>query len=337
MAPSLGARFLQCVLANSAAWPSFFAINQSTFPFSTFVVSKMKFNPETPLYTSDQRSWGIDAFAVLMTTLLELGKPIVFFVHGRGREPEKSLHRGEPKRGKAVHKIELGYNVSTVMFNWRSAFKWPNIADRDLPLRHTSAGGKSLGLVLEQLLLFQAKHPQAPKPALLVHSMGSIVVQKAVQEGHWPEARALFSNLLFSQPDCDDVGHAEWLDEIASRESTYLTLNEDDKILKRSRDARPRGSRALGLGTSQPLSPQAKYIDISRMGPLGIDDDDHEVFHKGNMDGQVHLCRFFTEVLTGANVILDQRNVESVERGVIYRLRHHLDRNAPCVETPRLP
>lgn len=301
-------------------------------------MSSLKFNAATPLYTSDKTAWRMDQFSEVMGRLLALGKPVVLFVHGRGKEPGKSLKGSTFVKGLAVHKIERGYDASVLMFNWDSAFHGFNFLDREVPLSHTAAGGEALGRLLTLLQQFQSAHPNAKKPALLVHSMGSIVLQHAIEDGHWPDANTLFSAVLFSQPDANDSGHAAWLDQVARREQTFVTLNQDDHVLKRSTDARPAGTHALGLGTTEPLAPNARYIDISRMGPLGKKDEDHEVFGKGAMNGQLYLCQFFTQALTGSAVSLDPAvNVESVTRDVVYRLRDRREPSAPCLKVPELP
>ena len=301
-------------------------------------MSKLKFNAETPLYTSDAKAWRIDQLPDVLKTLQATGKPIVFFVHGRGKEPGKSLLGGTYTIGMAVHKIERGYDVRVLMFNWDSAFRGLNIFDRDVPLSHTEAGGAALGETLTMLKKFESENPEAANPALLVHSMGSIVVQRAVADGHWPAASGLFSSVLFSEPDADDVGHASWLESLAQREKTFVTQNRDDHVLIRSTDARPDGAQALGLGTSQPLAPHAIYVDLTNMGAIGKKDDDHEVFGKGAMNGQLYVCQFFTQALTGENVVLDPAsNVEGIERNVVYRLKSRIETNAPCLRIPELP
>jgi Alpha/beta hydrolase of unknown function (DUF900) len=298
----------------------------------------LKFNATTPLYTSDEKGWRMDQFSEVLEHLLSAGKPVIVFVHGRGKEPGKSLQGGSFTKGMAVHKIERGYDARVLMFNWDSAFHGFNFLDREAPLSHTAAGGEALGRLLTLLQQFQATHPKSAKPALLVHSMGSIVVQHAIEDKHWPDVSRLFSAVLFSQPDANDKGHAAWLDQLARKESTYVTQNQDDQVLRRSTDGRPAGMHALGLGTDEPLAPNAKYIDISRMGPLGKKDEDHEVFGKGAMNGQLYLCQFFTQALTGAAVVLDPAtNLESVTRDVVYRLRDRREPGAPCLKVPELP
>jgi len=299
---------------------------------------KLKFKAETPLYTSDGKPWRMQDFPAVMGQLVALNKPIVIFVHGRGKEPGKSLFGATFTQGLAVHKIERGYDVSVLMFNWDSAFRGFNFLDREVPLSNTPAGGTALGLLLQQLKQFQSANPGSKKPSLLVHSMGSVVVQRAIEDGRWPDSKNLFSAVLFSQPDADDKGHSAWLEEVAKRETTYVTMNADDHVLRRSTDARPDGAHALGLGTQEPLAPHAKYIDISLMGTVGKKDEDHEVFGKGAMNGQIYLCRFFTEALLGEAVVLDPaKNVESVTGDMIYRLKRKSEPGASCLKLPELP
>ncbi len=301
-------------------------------------MSKMEFNASAPLYTSDAKAWRIDQLPDVLAQLSATAKPIVLFVHGRGKEPGKSLVGGTFTKGMAVHKIERGYDVRVLMFNWDAAFHGFNLFDREVPLSHTSAGGLALGKTLTALQEFEAANPGIPRPALLVHSMGSIVVQHALQDGHWPAGTVLFSTVVFSEPDADDVGHAAWLEPLAMREMTFVTQNQDDNVLIRSTDARPPGVKALGLGTSQPLAPHAKYVDLTSMGPLGKKDEDHEVFGKGAMNGQLYVCQFFTQALTGQIVVLDRAvNLASTERDVIYRLKARYEPVAPCLKVPILP
>ncbi len=301
-------------------------------------MSKLEYNAATPLYTSDAHPWRIDQLPAALAQIEQAGQPLVLFVHGRGKEPNKSLKGGTFTKGMAVHKVELGYGAKVLMFNWDSAFKGLNLFDREVPLSHTSAGGAALGQVLAALAQYRAAKPSAPKMALLVHSMGSIVVQKAVQENHWPATKGLFSSVLFSQPDADDVGHDSWLNHLAEQERVYVTFNQDDHVLQRSTDGRPSGRHALGLGTGAPLASSATYVDLSRMGALGKKDDDHEVFGKGAMNGQLYVCQFFEQVLTGRPVVLDPAsNVETIERKVVYRLKSRHEPGAPCLSHPDLP
>ncbi len=296
------------------------------------------FDAGHPLYTSDGLAWRMDEAAAALQAVAAHGKPVVLFVHGRGKEPRKSLRGARFTVGKAIWKIELGYDCRVLMFNWDSKFAGINVWDRTRPLANTAEGGRRFGELLALLRQLPAVQAPARKPVLLVHSMGSIVVQRTVVAGLWPPGPSLFQQVVLSQPDADDVGHSAWLDALAAQEQVFVTLNADDKVLRRSDDDRPEGAHALGRGTAQPLADRARYIDLTAMGAIGSDeDDDHEVFGKGAMNGQVHVCRFFEQALRGADVTLDASNVASVDRAVVFRLKPHFDASAPGLAIPVLP
>ena len=301
-------------------------------------MAKLKFNVDTPVYTSDATPWRMEQLPQVLDRLYAAGKPVVVFVHGRGKEPNKSLKGASFTQGLAVAKIELGYNASVLMFNWDSAFPGLSFLDRSRPLGNAPAGAKSLVLLLAGIKSYRQTHPAHPDPVLLVHSMGSIVVQHAVQDGLWPAGEAVFRRVVFSQPDADDVDHAVWLDRLAAQEPVFVTMNNDDHVLRHSNNARPAGRHALGLGTMQPLAAHARDIDLTGMGAVGSGEDkDHEVFGKGAMNGQVYVCQFFEQALKGADVVLDtDTNVESIERGVVYRIKAKFDPSAPCLKLPKL-
>lgn len=304
-------------------------------------MSKLKFNADTPLYTTEpgfrHKAWRMQDGQAALAQAYSRDKPVVVFVHGRGKEPNKSLRGATFAKGLAVWKLELGYDCSVVMFNWDSAFPGISFLDRSRALENAVEGSRRLAEFLGELALFEASHPTAAKPALLAHSMGSIVLQRAVEGGTWSIAGPLFRQVVLSEPDADDVGHSAWLGVLGGYENVFCTLNADDKILKRSDDARPAGAHALGLGTTEPLAPNVKYIDLTSMGALGATDDDHEVFGKAAMNGQVNVCAFFEQALLGTNVRLDESNVGSITRKVVYTLKQRLDAHAPCLKIPTLP
>lgn len=300
---------------------------------------KLRFDPQTPLYDSEKRAWRMDQCAELLDLLLSRAKPLVVFVHGRGKEPNKSLNGATWVKGLAVPKIELGYDVSVLMFNWDSAFPGLKFRDRTRALGKTEAAGAQLSELVGNIATYFNAHPDKQRPALLVHSMGSVVVQKAVENGLWPGAARVFSQVVLSEPDSDDVGHSGWLSRLADNEQVYVTWNADDKVLRRATDSRPAGSRPLGLGTTQPLAPNCSYIDLTGMGAIGSEeDDDHEVFGKSAMNGQVYVCKFFEDALRGRKISLDLGvNVQSVDRDVVYHLASKFDPSAPCLKVPKLP
>lgn len=304
-------------------------------------MAKLKFEADTPLYTTapgnEHKAWRMQDAQAALTEVYARGKSVVVFVHGRGKEPNKSLRGATFAKGMAVWKLELGYDCSVVMFNWDSAFSGFLFLDRSRALANTVDGGRRLIEFLGELAQFELSRPTMTKPALLAHSMGSIVLQHAVQGTAWPTGAPLFSQVVLSEPDADDVGHSQWLNKLGAREKVFCTQNADDNVLKNSTNARPAGAHALGLGTTEPLAPNVKYIDLTSMGALGATDDDHEVFGKGAMNGQANVCAFFEQALLGKTVTLDDSNVASIARENVYTLKQRSDAHAPCLRIPALP
>lgn len=304
-------------------------------------MSKLKFDADTPIYTTGpdhgHKAWRMQDARAALAEVYARGKPVVVFVHGRGKEPNKSFRGATFAKGLAVWKLELGYDCSVVMFNWDSAFPGILFLDRSRALGNTVDGGRRLTEFLGELARFQVNRPELAKPALLAHSMGTIVLQHAIDSGAWPAGGPLFTHVVLSEPDADDIGHGAWLKKLGSRETAFSTLNADDKVLKRSTDARPQNAHALGLGTTEPLAPNVRYIDLTSMGTLGAVDDDHEVFGKGAMNGQVNVCAVFEQALLGKSVTLNDSNVASITREVVYALKQRSDANAPCLRIPALP
>lgn len=305
---------------------------------------KLKYDAQTPIYTTQQpdhgsKAWRMEEVHTALEAAYARGKPVVVFVHGRGKEPNKSFRGATFRKGLAIWKLELGHPCTVVMFNWDSAFPSVAFRDRTRALGNTTDGGSRFGEFLVELARFEGDRPELGKPVLLAHSMGSIVLQRAIESGAWPSPAALFKQVLISEPDADDVGHSTWMSALGARESVFTTFNEDDGVLRQSTDSRPHGRHALGLGTTEPLARNVRYIDLTAMGRLKGDvDDDHEVFGKGAMNGQVNVCRFFEQTLLGKEIILELgNNVESIEREVIYKLKRLSEPGAPCLKRPVLP
>jgi esterase/lipase superfamily enzyme len=301
------------------------------------MTKKLKFDAAKPLYTSDNKKWAIDELPTVLDSLYDKKKPVVVFVHGRGDEPKKSLQGGAFVTGLAVHKIELGYDVSVLMFNWDSDFPGMEFWDRDQPLRNTEPAAERFAGLLSQLKAYQAEKLDRPRPVLLTHSMGSIVLQKTIEANNWL-TESCFKYVLLSQPDADDVGHEDWVEKLASVEKLFITMNANDWVLLKSTQSRPAGRKALGLVPGS-FSNKATYIDLSNAGLRGKKDEDHEVFGKNAMNGQVHVCEFFTQVITGKPVLMDKSNVESGDTFGLVVLKN-LQSNAsktPSLKVPKLP
>lgn len=115
-------------------------------------------------------------------------------------------------------------------------------------------------------------------------------------------------------------------------------MNANDWVLLKSTQSRRAGRKALGLAPAS-FSNNATYIDLSNAALRGKKDEDHEVFGKNKMNGQVHVCKYFTQVITGKPVLMDKSNVESGDTFGLVVLKN-LQSNAaktPSLKVPKLP
>ena len=285
------------------------------------------------LYTSDKKGYSASQIEPLLDEVLEKEGPTILFVHGRGSEPKKSLQGGTLVTGLAVHKLEKGYGSNVVMFSWDSEAGF-GFKDRTRPLSKIDNAVISFSEVLEGIQNYKKKNPQSEDIALIVHSMGNIVVETYVRsKGDWISNGnlPLFSNVILSSPDSDDVGHAEWVEKISAIDSVYVTINKWDKVLNKSYDERDPNSTPMGLEPGTNLAPKAVYIDLSEAGENeGGKNKRHENFDKRGMYDQVYVCTFFHQALTGQPVILNNENSNVVILNKRYKLKYNKDGKNIC-------
>lgn len=259
----------------------------------------MKFDPALLVYTSNKQGFRAEQLPSLFDTLLRQPKPVVLFIHGRGKEPGKSLEgtgiivRAFNVEGKAVEKIEA-YGSQAAMFSWdsqRGGFLFFGLKDRERALRNMDDSAQRFAAVIEKLgSAAAAVGSSRPPLTLLAHSMGSIVLQRTIERNGW-RGTALFDNVVISSADADNIGHAVWVDKIAAVERVFVTVNPSDPTLKDSMDARPPGALPLGLSPGTTLSARANYVDV--------DIKAHEIFSKGH--GHPEIERFFGTAFSGSD------------------------------------
>lgn len=303
-------------------------------PGSVIQAKELKFDPTKRLYTSDKAGYKVSKLPALLDRLLSNGKPVILFVHGRGNEPKKSLEGGR-FIGRAVYKLESGYDANVLMFSWDSK-RGKGLKDRGRPLSNMLVASKEFLKILEGIKQYRKSHPQSKPIALISHSMGNIVIESAVKNlDGWIEndGKPLFSNILLSASDADDVEHAEWVEQISATENVYITINADDKVLKKSND-RPSGTAPMGLEPGSKLANKATYVDVTRLGKRkGKKTKKHELFNKPGMYDQVHVCQFFHQVLTGESVILNDDNSTEVVPNKRYKLLHKRSNTNNCFKS----
>jgi hypothetical protein len=255
----------------------------------------LQYDPQVLVYTSDATPFRLDGVKPLFDRLLRGTKPVVLFVHGRGDEPKKSL-KGTGffanlvgVEGRAVQKLEQ-YGSAVVMFSWDSR-RGSGLTDRERPLANMPDAARRFAAVLGEVAKAAAAPASRPPLTLLAHSMGAIVVQTYVQQnGGWrsPGAGPLFSNVVLSSADADNVGHPAWVDAIDGMERVFVTVNPVDPMLNDSIEARQPNALALGRDPGLPLS-NATYAMLQIRA--------HEIFTKKS--DHPEISTFFATAFAG--------------------------------------
>lgn len=300
-----------------------FIILISVFSFSA--QAKLEFDPQTPLYTADGTKYGFDQIHAALDAAFASNKPVVIHIHGRGDEPLKSLE-GKPFIGGAtVPKIEKDFDVHVLLFNWDAQGL---LLDRKKPLSNIPAAVESFKKVLAGIQTYDLT---GKKLILHAHSMGSIVLQTYILQNGWPaHGKPIFSNVLFTEPDADNLNHPVWMNQIASKENVYITVNNDDVVLDRSTDARPPGVVALGLKPTEDLSSSATYLDFTKLGDkVNKATRVHEIFDKDGMKFQVHICTVLDQIMTGEVPKLFSMYANPVKTNYL-KFRFDINKNHLC-------
>lgn len=302
--------------------------------------SDLKYDPKTAFFTSDCKGYEANEVEEVLDELFKTEKPIILFVHGRGKEPKKSLKGGSIVTGLAVHKLESQYDAKVLMFSWdseRGGLGLVGITDRTRPLANIPEASEKLNELLIRIRQYRANKNTNKPLVLLAHSMGTIVLQNLVENEalkSWPSSDGpIFSNVVISSSDADNLGHEKWVQQIALTERTYVTFNNGDGTLKISTEARPEGAVALGLNPGPIFASNANYINLTGLG-MSIssqdeeDNDHHEMFNKCSMFNQVNMCQFYDSALRGNEPSLDSNTAEKSER--VYSLKSKIDKNSAC-------
>jgi hypothetical protein len=234
------------------------------------------------LYASDGTAIKLADFPDFLEQQFSRNVPVVLYVHGRAKLPVWSRSKRE---------IERQYWVTCVMFHWDSAFPGVRFWDRNQPLSQVP---EAAGRLREVLARVPSKEARAGgRVTLLVHSMGSLVLQGAAMSGGFPDTQ-LFDYVLLTEPDCDAQDHISWVEPLARTERVFITQNRDDTILNHAGATRAKGIFSLGLGVDEPKAEGACYLDLS-----GLVDNNHRLFSLGALEDQVHVAQTIRGILRG--------------------------------------
>jgi Alpha/beta hydrolase of unknown function (DUF900) len=249
------------------------------------------FDPTTRLVIAPAERKPISSIDQTLAKLFAEKLPLVLYVHGRGNEPRKT------EEGKILEILEKEYGVKALMFNWDSK---GFILSR--PVGNAVEAAPYLSEVIAEIVDYRKRNPDAKSVpiSLLVHSMGNIVLQTAIEKDltAMENGEPLFTNILLSEADADAEEHNLWVQKLKAKGIILVTINKNDKTLSWS--SHDYGKTPLGINPQKPLATNAYYLDLT-----GLVGKVHRIFQKGRQNGQVSVCKILTSTLQSKTLNLE--------------------------------
>ena len=209
------------------------------------------------------------------------------------------------------------------MLNWDS--KAADLRDRPIKEAHESA--PYFQEVIKRLAQYRKSHPEtkAINISLLVHSMGNLVLRKAMDNFELSsEKDPVFTNILLTSSDEDAEEHNLWVEKLSASGTILITINKHDATLRLSNH--PNGKNPLGLSPKPPLATNAYYLDLT-----GFVGKVHRIFTKDNQHDRVAICEIFTAMLRGDKPNLEiAETISRKEQGRIFIPIAKQDKNNSC-------
>lgn len=249
----------------------------------------LKYDPAKPLFLPGGHRYSVDQAGTALERAYASGQPVLLYIHGRAvgiGEPQKSVK-------KRIYEGLASYGVSVIGFTW-------DADDGGYDVSRPQASAQDFDAFLDALEGFlSAKGGATGKPAVLAHSMGSLVLSELAKDDRLTAARgSLFSNLVFSAAAVRVKRHHLWLDRIGLAERVYVMVNPKDVVLRYAGILfRP---DMLGCELKAPGADPLKvtYVDLAAL------DVNHRYFVPEGQEGRASLGSFYSQALTGKVVDL---------------------------------
>ncbi|MCX7109004.1 MAG: alpha/beta hydrolase [Proteobacteria bacterium] len=274
------------------------------------------FDPATRLVIAPAERMPISSIDQILSKLFDKKVPLVLYVHGRGNEPKKT------KEGKILEKLESEYGVKVLMFNWDSK---GFILSR--PVENANDASPYLSDVIAKIVAYRKRNPESESVpvSLLVHSMGNIVLQRAIEKDLSLTMKdgILFTNILMTGSDADAEGHNLWVQQLKANGTIIVTINKKDGTLKWS--THDNGKTPLGINPKQPLAINTYYLDVT-----GLVGNVHRVFQKGRQHGQISVCKILTSMLRGETPNLEKGLIDKIYNERILVPIANVDKSDNC-------
>ena len=212
--------------------------------------------------------------------------------------------------------LETNYKVNVLAFAWPSNQGGIVLNEYRSARRAAQASATALDKVFELLETYlggQSESDRIRCPvrlSLLFHSLGNFLGESLLRSPIYEGETKIFDNVIFHQADVDSRSHAEWIDN-ASGMQTYVTLNYNDRILRKSDIINPArlGQKLRGSRGTEPI-----YVDFSDGKGVG---DTHNLLRDTRSNDVIQS--FWKRVLIGqAGEVIDGLNFDLASQ--TYRL-----------------
>ena len=173
------------------------------------------------LISEDHHYYGEGCFKKIIESTFATGKPIVLFVHGRGKHPSKTI------KNDLLSSIRNQYNVSILTYTWPSYTGRSGFPDEKA--RNSRTG---LENVLKSLYRIKKTGGYNQPISLLTHSMGSIVLQGLMEKSTGSLLpKHSFESVVISASASSHKDHKKWVEKLTFFKKAYIVSNSNDKAL----------------------------------------------------------------------------------------------------------
>lgn len=214
---------------------------------------------------------GIDAaLAAVGGRAAAAKQPLVIFIHGRGKHPEKAFG-DHPQIGRDIlGQMTDYYEAAVLMVHWPS---W--LGPSGYPSLNARETGPHLQLLFEGMRRYREtrRGDKSSSVTLFVHSMGNQVLASFLETygGEFQGKAPLFDTLILNAPDTELKDHHHWVEKIDFAGRIYALVNSGkDRMLQLSGylQANTRLGRQLVYedDTPEPLAVNATYVDLTKLG-----------------------------------------------------------------------
>ncbi|MFA0813927.1 alpha/beta hydrolase [Microbulbifer epialgicus] len=197
-----------------------------------------------------------------------------FFMHGFDKPFVKRLNQ--------ARRLEWRYGVKVVVFSWPSNPGGNPVDEYKDASKIALASAGALASALEKVGRYMKKslrnYPAEKcniKFSLLAYSLGNRLLYSYMGGSSDDEGANIFDNIILCQADVDRINHEHWVDRMSIGKRIYITINEDDGVLKKSEMVNRR--ERLGRASGHLYSEKALYFDFTGGPNVG---GTHGLFYK---------------------------------------------------------